>query len=121
MSARLYGFDPAPYGVDTSSAGFWQWLTTVYEHNSSETNVKTVTAAYSGNIRDRVILMDGDINVTLPDPSSCSGKIITCKAINSGTGTRTVTGAIDGGTNVTTTTQYDAFSFASDGVAWWKI
>lgn len=95
----------------------WQQL--VYLLNAP---VKTVTAAYQVVLTDSVILINGDITVTLPTAAKGKNKIITCKAINAGGGTRTVSGNgsnIDGAGTWTTTTQYTAVRLVSDGTQWW--
>lgn len=97
----------------------WQQL--VYLWNAP---VRTVTAAYQVVRTDSVILINGNITVTLPTAAEGADKIITCKAINAGGGTRTVSGNganIDGAATWTTTVQYTAQRFASDGTQWWTV
>lgn len=82
---------------------------------------QTVTSNYSVQDPDRLILINGDVTVTLPDARTYIGRVITCKVINSGTGTRTiasVSGTIDGSATATTTTQYLSWDFVSDGTNW---
>lgn len=82
---------------------------------------QTVTSSYSVQDPDRLILINGDVTVTLPDARIYIGRVITCKAINSGTGTRTVTsvsGTIDGSASVSITIQYLSLDFVSDGTNW---
>lgn len=84
--------------------------------------VRTETANYQVVLTDSVILMNGNITVTLPTAAKAQGKRITCKAINAGVGTRTVSGNgsnIDGAATWTTTTRYDAVDVISDGSQWW--
>lgn len=102
------------------------WLTQVWQQLVYLLNapVRTVTAAYQAVLTDSVILINGNITVTLPTAAAGANKIITCKAINAGGGTRTVSGNganIDGAGTWTTTTQYTAQRFASDGVQWWTV
>ena len=97
------------------------WRQLVYLLNAP---VKTVSAAYQAVLTDSVILIDGNITVTLPTAASAAGKIITAKAINGGGGTRTVSGNgsnIDGAATWTTTTQYTAVRLASNGTQWWTV
>ncbi len=97
----------------------WQQL--VYLLNAP---VKTVTADYQVVLTDSVILINGNITVTLPTAAKAAGKRITCKAINAGGGTRTVNGNgsnIDGSATWTTTTQYNAADFCSDGIQWYIV
>jgi len=106
---------PKPWGNWFTQ--IWQQL--VYLLNAP---VRTVTAAYQAVLTDSVILINGNITVTLPTAATAAGKIITCKAINAGGGTRTVSGNganIDGAATWTTTVQYTAQRFVSDGVQWW--
>lgn len=108
-------FWPKPWGNFFTQV--WQQL--VYLLNAP---VITVTSAYQAVLTDSVILINGDITVTLPTAATAAGKIITCKAINAGVGTRTVSGNgtnIDGAATWTTTTQYTAQRFVSNGTQWW--
>lgn len=84
----------------------------------------TVTADYDVQLTDSVILVDGDITVTLPSVRKVGSKRITVKVINAGGGTRTVDGNdgnIDGSSTVTTTTQYMTWDFVSDGTNYFII
>ena len=97
----------------------WQQL--VYLLNAP---VRTVTTAYQAALTDSVILINGNITVTLPTAAKAVKKRITCKAINAGGGTRTVSGNganIDGAATWTTTTQYVSVDLVSDGSQWWTI
>lgn len=79
--------------------------------------VRTVTGAYTVQLADAVILINGDITVTLPLIKDAGPKRITVKVINAGGGTRTVSGNganIDGAASVTTTTQYASWDFVPD-------
>lgn len=78
---------------------------------------KTVTTAYTVQLTDSVILLNGNITVTLPLIANAGPKRITVKVINAGGGTRTVSGNganIDGAATVTTTTQYASWDFVPD-------
>lgn len=108
---------PKPWGNWFTLA--WQQL--VYLLNAP---VVSVTSAYQVVLTDSVILIDGNITVTLPTAAKAEGKRITCKAINGGGGTRTVSGNgsnIDGAATWTTTVQYTAQDFVSNGVQWYTI
>ena len=97
------------------------WNQLVYLLNAP---VKTVTAAYQAVLTDSVILINGNVTVTLPTAETATDKRITCKAINAGGGTRTVSGNganIDGAATWTTTTQYVSQDFVSDGTQWWAV
>jgi hypothetical protein len=102
------------------------WLTAVWQQLVYLRNapVRSETANYQAVLTDSVILMNGNITVTLPTAAEAKGKIITCKAINAGGGTRTVSGNganIDGAATWTTTVQYTAQRFASNGAQWWTV
>lgn len=87
-------------------------------------NVKTVTTSYTVQLTDSVILLNGNITVTLPLARVAGSKRITVKVINAGGGTRTVSGNgnnIDGTATVTTTTQYQSWDFVTDGTNWFVI
>jgi hypothetical protein len=108
---------PKPWGNWFTQV--WQQL--VYLLNAP---VETVTTAYQAVLTDSVILINGDITVTLPKAAEAQGKRITVKAINGGGGTRTVSGNganIDGAATWTTTTQYAKSDFVSNGVQWFTV
>lgn len=100
------------------------WLTQIWQQlvYLISAPVTTVTAAYQVLMTDSVILINGNVTVTLPTAAEGNGKRITCKAINAGVGTRTVSGNgsnIDGAATWTTTTQYASVDFISNGTQWW--
>jgi len=83
--------------------------------------IKTVTTSYAVQEPDRLILVNADLTVTLPDARNFGGKRISVKIINSGAGTRTVAssyGTIDGSVSITMNIQYQALDFVSDGTNW---
>ena len=85
---------------------------------------KTVTANYTCGLTDSVILLNGNVTVTLPLAREAGAKRITVKVINAGAGTRTVSGNgsnIDGAATVTTTTQYTSWDFVTNGVQWFTV
>jgi hypothetical protein len=97
----------------------WQSLVYGWFHNTV-----TVTAAYTVKKTDAVILLNGDITVTLPLVRDAGPKRISVKVINAGGGTRTVSGNgvnIDGAASVTSTTQYDSWDFVNDGSNWFIV
>jgi hypothetical protein len=80
--------------------------------------VRTETSAYTVQRGDSVILVNGNVTITLPAAFPTWEKRITVKKINGGGGTTTVspTGfTIDGAASWTTTTQYEAADFVGDG------
>lgn len=97
------------------------WRQLVYLLNAP---VITVTSAYQAVLTDSVILINGNVTVTLPTAAQAKDKRITAKAINAGAGTRTVSGNgsnIDGAATWTTTTQYVSADFVSNGTQWYVV
>lgn len=120
-SSLPVGDDVARWTAPWASWFSQAWQQLVYLLNAP---VRTVTSAYQVVLTDSVILINGNITVTLPTAAKGKNKIITCKAINAGGGTRTVSGNgsnIDGAATWTTTTQYTAVRLASDGTQWWTV
>lgn len=119
-----YGVDRPPSFAATDSFQFLEWFATVARWIKGENKTSTQTAAYQATVDDGLVLINGNITVTLPSASTCPGKRITCKAVNAGGGTRTVDGGdsdIDGAATWTTTTQYVSATFQSNGTQWWVI
>lgn len=84
-------------------------------------SVVSITATYSANLSDSIILASGTFTVTLPSPSLAKNKRFTIK--NTGAGTITVvgiTGNIDGGASTTIATTASK-EFVSDGTNYWII
>lgn len=82
----------------------------------------SVTATYSANVGDTIILADGTFTVTLPIPSKCKNKRFVVK--NSGIGTITIVGAsgtIDGAANVVLSVTMEAVDLVSDGSGYWIV
>jgi hypothetical protein len=101
------------------------WLTAVFSQLAYLLNspCKTVTANYQATLADSLILINGNITVTLPLAKEAINKRITVKIINAGVGTRTVNGNgtnIDGSATWTSTTQYASADFATNetGTIW---
>jgi len=89
----------------------------------SSRTVVAKNAAYTAEPGD-FVLASGAITVTLP-ASPSGGDIVSVKKMGSGTGAVTVapsgSATIDGGTNWTTTVQYDSQDFISDGTNWFLM
>lgn len=86
--------------------------------------VKTVTAAYQITLTDSVILINGDVTVTLPTAAKGKDKRIICKAINAGVGNRTIAsagGTIDGAATKVIAVQYTAVDLVSNGTNWFIV
>jgi len=87
-------------------------------------NVVTVSSNYTAS-RGDVVLADasgGAITITLPPPQA--NAIVNVKKIDSSTNPVTVDGGganIDGQASVQITTQYESYTFISDGSSWWII
>lgn len=98
----------------------WQALNYGWFHHA-----KTVTTAYTITKTDSLILVNGNITVTLPAIKQAGPKRITVKVINAGGGTRTVSGNganIDGSGSVSTTTQYTSWDFVPDETfTFWSV
>lgn len=115
-----------PLREEWGSPGWSSWFTQVMSVliYGQHWGVKTVAANYTCQKHDSVILLNGDITVTLPAVSVGGSKRITVKVINAGAGTRTVDGGdanIDGSATVTTTTQYTSWDFVTDGTNWFIV
>lgn len=66
----------------------------------------------------------GNVNVSLPEPDEGVSKIYTVKRKTGGANTLTVTpvsGTIDGAASHSITTQYESYSYVSDGDNYWII
>lgn len=119
-----FGVDKPPIQADANDFVFLEWFGSIWSWIKGEVYTRTVTTAYSATKNDKLILINGNITVTLPNASTCPGKTIICKAINAGGGTRTVDGGdsdIDGAATWTTTTQYVSSGFQSNGTQWWMV
>ena len=115
-----------PFREEWNSKGWQSWFTQVMVVLlfGRMWRVKTVTADYTADKNDNVILLNADATVTLPTVRAGDSKRITVKVINAGGGTRTVDGGavnIDGAASVTTTTQYDSWDFVTDGSNWFVV
>jgi hypothetical protein len=64
----------------------------------------------------RVTTGVGAISGLLPSAASCPGKVITVKKVDSGTGTVTVTGSIDGQASYILSGQFQYVTLLSNGV-----
>jgi len=87
-------------------------------------NVVTVSSNYTAS-RGDIVLADasgGAITITLPAPQA--NAIVNVKKIDSSTNAVTVDGGganIDGQASIQMTTQYESYTFISDGSNWWII
>ena len=87
-------------------------------------NVVEVTANYTANYND-IVLVDasgGVVTVTLPPPKA--NAVINVKKIDSSSNAVTIDGGganIDGQTSIQITTQYESYTLVSDGSNWWII
>ncbi len=79
---------------------------------------------YLLDIGDNTILISATATLTLPDATTCMGRIHTVKLTNAATVVTVVDamGAnIDGGTPDVLTVQYSSHTYQSDGTQWWII
>lgn len=87
--------------------------------------VATVTAAtYTATQLNDIILCNyptGTCTVTLPAASTCAGKEITIKKIDSSTNGVVLSGTVDGNSGYTFNEQYESTTIVSDGSTWWTI
>lgn len=134
MTSQVLGEPPTKSALEVNeekTLATWgtpwrNWMTQSWRQLAYLLNapVRTETASYQAVLTDSVILMNGNITVTLPTAANAARKRITCKAINAGGGTRTVSGNgsnIDGAATWTTTTQYVSADFVSNGTQWYVI
>ena len=117
---------PAGKEMATWTQPWGNWFTAVWSQLVYLLNapVKTITENSTAVLTDSVILINGNVTLTLPTAAKAKNKRITAKAINAGVGTRTVSGNgsnIDGAATWTTTVQYASVDFVSNGVQWWTI
>lgn len=89
---------------------------------------RTVTAAYTITISDRVILCDatvGAFTVSLPASLASIGRQFYIKKIDASSNVVTIdadaTEEVDGGLTADLTTQYESVTLVSDGTAWWIL
>jgi len=105
-----------------------QWLSFIYQWIRSRIGIVTVTAAYtvpSNIFYVRADVSAGGFQVTLPAAKNQDGRQICIKKIDSSANTLTIgrTGSdtLDGATQVTTTIQYDTYTFISNGNIIWEV
>lgn len=70
---------------------------------------RTVTSDVTATTADGLILIDattGNVSVTLPDPNSVAGMVLSVKRIDGSGNTATIVGTVDGAANPTLATQY---------------
>ena len=85
-------------------------------------DVTIVTGNYTPTLDDSAIIAKSDggaLTITLPDPAVCRGRIYYVK--RSGSNKVTVSGQIDGGTNVNLSLDYKSVTVISDGTQWYKV
>lgn len=92
-------------------------------------NINTYTSGHTANANtDDVLLLNasgGNISISLPDASTCAGKVFYAKKIDS-TGNSTAilpfgVQTIDGSPSLSTTVQFESFTLVSDGANWWVL
>ena len=117
-SNRIFAYDPSAkfnegFGQPVSRGALWEF-----------DGVQPTLTDGMGNKYWFIDTTSGNIAVTLPDAADTVGFIYTVKRTTAGANTLTVTpvaGNIDGAANKSMATQYDKFSFTSDGSNYWII
>lgn len=101
---------------------------TIHINGSVAAALTTVTSSTTATASHHTILADatsGNITITLPAASGCSGRIYIVKKIDSGGNSVTIDGnsseTIDGATTVSTSTQWVSFQIQSNGTEWYKL
>jgi hypothetical protein len=91
------------------------------------TAIRTITGSTTLLITDSVVLVNaasGNVTVTLPAATTCSGYAFTVKRIDSSANTvlvNTASGTIDGESSVPSFGQYQALAFVSNGTNYFVI
>lgn len=123
MAWRLEG----PPQVPADSYSFKTWVLKVWQYLQADSNVVSVSTAYSAKMTDKVILVDataGSVTVTLPVATGNMGKTLVIIKSDSGgnsvVASRTGTESVNGGTTVSTTTKTDVIRVVSDNSNWFR-
>ena len=99
---------------------FWQ---TMRDAAEAVYSVKTATTDYTETASKGEVVVKCDnasgFTVTLPNPAASVAKLVFKKM--QAAGTITISGAIDGGSSATLTTQYSTLSVVSDGSSWLAV
>jgi len=95
---------------------------------SLEQDTRTVTATYSMDLEDDLVLADatgGAFTVTLPFVADAQRKVYWVKRLNGGGNAVTVSGRtgenIDGALTVVLGAQYDRLAVLHNGTQWWRV
>jgi len=105
--------------TDATKAEYYAYMT------RAQYNIVTKTSDYTASSGDCVLVdaSSGAITITLPSPSS--NAIVNVKKIDSSTNAVTVepngSETIDGSNSKTIDTQYESYTFISDGTNWYII
>ena len=76
----------------------------------------TLNSSHNG-----IVMVSGNITVTLPEASSALGVRYTIKKIDTSSNTITILGLVDGKSDLQLSEQYSYITMISDGNAWYKI
>jgi hypothetical protein len=120
----IYGnFTNGQVGIGTMNTN-----STLHIDGSVAKAVTHKTADYSATSSDCIILADassGSVTISLPDPSTVSGRVYTIKRTDDATNFVFVDdlggGAIDGDDPYLLSAQYEYVTVVSDGSGWWVI
>ena len=102
-------------------------LTAETSEEAGETAVRTITASGLIGVNDGVVFVDntaGDVTATLPDMATVKGRQFTVKRITAGAHACTVNataGLIDGGASASLAAQWEAYTFKSNGLAYYIV
>jgi hypothetical protein len=89
-----------------------------------ERAIHTITTDTTLTVSNYTVLVDSTsapVTVTLPDATTCPGRVYNVKRINAGINDVIVSGSIDGGSSVVIEVQYTSVSVQSNGTSWWVI
>lgn len=109
-------------GIGTASPN-----STLHTNGSISNNIITITSNTTIGINNYTILSNGasiDITVTLPNATTCSGRIYCIKKINSGNSViiqPVSSQTIDGSVSTTITTQWQSIQIQSNGSNWFIL
>lgn len=79
---------------------------------------------YKITLEDDLILFDmtaGALSAALPAVASAKGFSVRCKKVDSSANALTITGTIDGATNLVISSQNSVFMLYCDGAVWWIV
>lgn len=119
---------PPPDYIDYNSYSYKRWVNLVYNLLASMVNVVNVTTTYTARALDGYIRADATsagFTITLPPAADNVGRKIIVKKVDGGVNVVTIgvsgTDTIQGSATKTLTTQWDTYTFVSNGNNGWEI